>query len=72
MKKIGKISFLSYLAITNSTRSQQAWYNIALHIERKVHVMLKWPPPLTKKATTTNRMKSKSENFEYKMPLKNS
>ena len=59
------VRFLSYLAYTNSTRSQQAWFNIALHIsetasqiERKVHVMLKWPPPLTKKATTTNRMKS--------------
>ena len=26
------VRFLSYLATTNSTRSQQAWFNIALHI----------------------------------------
>ena len=26
------VRFLSYLATTNSTRSQQAWFNITLHI----------------------------------------
>ena len=26
------VYFLSYLATTNSTRSQQAWFNITLHI----------------------------------------
>ena len=28
------VRFLSYLATTNSTRSQQAWFNIALHISK--------------------------------------
>ena len=27
------VRFLSYLATTNSTRSQKVWFNIALHIE---------------------------------------
>ena len=26
------VRFLSYLATTNSTRSEQVWFNIALHI----------------------------------------
>ena len=28
------VRFLSYLATTNSTRSQQAWFNIALHVSK--------------------------------------